>query len=172
MFDNNTTFQLQGPDSTVVNDTTVYLQDSSTAFVTFNLTGMPTGTYTVQATAGNSTTAQLTQRRSRSWPERRLISTSTSPCRAPCYPIRSLMPRSPSAIGNVDTIPPIIYLDSGGTALLGLSANSLSSSELDLLGRSPTGPGDILRPGESVTVTVLAQVWPRQEPPYRFRRPH
>ncbi len=60
MFDNNTTFQLQGPDSTVVNDTTVYLQDSSTAFVTFNLTGMPTGTYTVQATAGNSTTAQLT----------------------------------------------------------------------------------------------------------------
>ena len=61
-FDNKTTFQLLGPNNTVVNDQTVYLQDSSTAFVTFNLTGMPTGTYTVQAVAGDGTTVQLTGR--------------------------------------------------------------------------------------------------------------
>ena len=42
-FDSGTTFQLLGPNNTVVNDQKVYLQDSSTAFPTFDLTGMPPG---------------------------------------------------------------------------------------------------------------------------------
>ena len=60
-FDNSTTFQLLGPGSSVVQDTAVYLQDSSTAFATFDLTGMPTGTYDVQATQAGGTTTMLPQ---------------------------------------------------------------------------------------------------------------
>src|SRR5208282_142005 len=49
-FGSGTTFQLLGPNNAVIDDQAIYLQDSSTAFVTFNLTGAPTGSYTVQAT--------------------------------------------------------------------------------------------------------------------------
>jgi hypothetical protein len=58
-FDNNTTIQLLGPGSSVVHDTAVFLQDGSTAFATFNLTGRPTGAYSVRATQSGGATTML-----------------------------------------------------------------------------------------------------------------
>ena len=58
-FDNNTTFELLGPNNTVVPEGSVQLQSSTTAFVQFNLTGMPTGSYTVEAIASNNAMASL-----------------------------------------------------------------------------------------------------------------
>ena len=111
-FDNNTTFQLLGPNSTVVNDQTVYLQDSSTAFVTFNLTGMPLGTYDVQATqadgthdrAGPGAHAWLPPRRR----QREYLPLVSG--RACCPTARALVTVNYINEGNTDVLAPLLQL--------------------------------------------------------------
>lgn len=153
-FDNNTTFQVLGPGNTVVDDTAVYLQDSTTAFVTFNLTGMPTGTYTVQATAGNASTTQL------------VGGLTVVPATAAnveitlSYP-SSVLPGSQGDVtvsftneSNTDVLAPLLEL-SATNALLELpDQNVFSSNPLWFLGISANGPAGTLRPDESGQIAI------------------
>ena len=141
----------------MVDDQTVFLQDSSTAFVTFNLTGMPTGAYSVQGTQAAGGTSQLAQG---------LTVVAAMPANLQ-YFLSTPSATLPNSQGNVT----INYVNEGNTdamvPLLSLSADNamvrlpdqagFSSSSVEFLGMSSTGPGGILRPGESGQIQIPFQ---------------
>jgi RHS repeat-associated protein len=152
-FDNNTTFQLLG-NGTVVNDQTVFLQDSSTAFVTFNLAGTPLGTYDVQATHADGTTTKLSQS---------LAVVAATPANVGIYLSTpdEVLPGSQSVVtvnftntSNTDAMAPLMQL-SADNALLRLEDQAaFSGNTVTFLGISSTGPAGILRPGESDLISI------------------
>ena len=157
-FDNKTTFQLLGPSNTVVNSQAVYLQDSSTAFVTFDLTGMPTGTYTVQAVAGDGTTVQLTGA---------LTVVAATPAGVQIhlsYPSQVLrgsegeVTVSFSNESNTDAMAPLLQISATNALLRLQDQTSFTSTPLSFLGISANGPAGTLRPGESGQVSIPYQV--------------
>jgi len=157
-FDNNTTFQLLGPDGTVLSDQSVYLQDSSTAFVTFNLTGMPTGTYTVQAAAGNGTTAQLMGA---------LTVVPATPASVQVYLSypNEVLPGSEGVVtvnytneSNTDALAPLLQIGATYALLRLQDQSSFTSNPLWFLGISANGPAGTLRPDESGQIAVPYQV--------------
>ncbi len=157
MLDTATSFVLMGPNGTAIAGQNPLEVNSTNVYETFDTTGALLGSYSLIANASDGTTSTLTN------------VLQVVPEIAPQIDFHVSLPSAilPGSVfdaeivfrnaGNVDTSPPIIYLDSGGTASLGLSAGSFSGTTLDLLARSPDGPGEILRPGESVTETVYAK---------------
>ncbi len=155
--DSATSISLTGPDSETLNAQSVYVIDGTNVYATFDTTGAPTGPYSLTAkdSSGDvSTLSSVLQIVQGFSPPIDVNVVSPSGVRADGIFDAEVIFKN---TGNVDTLPPILRLESNGTALLGLSAATLGAGELDLLGRSPTGPGGVLRPGESVTVTVVAK---------------
>ncbi len=155
--DTATSFVLSGPGNTTLKSVALLVTDSTTVHATFNTTGVALGSYSLTATQNNGPSATLTN-------VLRVI-----PGAPAQVDVQVSLPAAvlPGAIfdaevvfrntGSVDTFAPILELDSSGTAMLGLSPKSLTGTKLSLLGRSPDGPAEFLRPGESVTLTVYAK---------------
>ena len=154
MFAGSTTFQLVGPSGQSVNAQQVYLQDSSTAYVTFDLSGAALGDYNVKATQSTGAATALPQG---------LAVVAAVPASIQFYV------SSPSSIlafgqgeatvnyvnqGNVDATAPLVEL-TATNALLQLSdQDSFVNDWVQFLATSATGPEGLLRPGESGAVNI------------------
>ena len=155
-FDANTTFQLLGPNNTVAQSKQVQLQDSSTAFATFDLTNLPTGSYDVLATQTQTggTSIKLPQG---------LTVAALAPAHLQTYlsvPDGILPGRQGVATvnfinqGNTDLQAPLLQL-TAANALLGLQDQStIAATSVWFMATSSTGPAGILRPGESGQVSI------------------
>ena len=155
--DSATSFTLTGPGGATITGSNPLTVDSTDVFVTFNAASAALGSYTLTAKDAGGDVVSL--------PGSVQVVAGTSPQ----VSMNVSMPATvlPNGVfdgqiivrntGNVDTSPPILHLDTSGTGLIGLSSSALAGTTLDLLVRSPTGPGEILRPGESITVTVFLQ---------------
>jgi YD repeat-containing protein len=150
----NTTFQLLGPSNAVVYDQKVFLQDSSTAFATFNLSSMPTGTYTAQAMQADGTTTQLTNA---------LSVVPATPANIHLYLSYpgKVLPGSQNELAvnyinesNTDAEAPLLQL-TATSALLALAiGSSFTSAPIWVLGISSNGPAGTLRPGETGQLVI------------------
>jgi RHS repeat-associated protein len=154
-FDSNTTFQLLGPSGTTVPDTAVYLQDASTAFATFNLTGMPLGTYAVRATQSGGTTTKLAAALAVV-----VASAQTGPQIYLSVPASVLPGGEGEATvdyanpGNTDIVAPFLELTASNALLRLETQDAFTGDSVQFLGISSSGPAGILRPGESGSINV------------------
>ena len=166
-FDSGTTFELLGPAGTV-DEQSADLQDSSTAFVTFNLGGMPTGTYDLQATQSDGATVVLLQG---------LNVVPAAPADVHVYlsvPNAVLVGEQGGISityvndGNTDALAPLMALiaedaflplsvaEGGGTEGQ-VIAPVFAAAPLWFLGTSSTGPAGVLRPGERGVINIPFQ---------------
>ncbi len=152
-----TSFVLTGPDNVTLVGQDPLVVNNTNVYVTFDTSNAPLGYYSLSAVDNEDNTATLS--------DVLQIVQGTTPQVAVYLSLPSAV--LPGAVfdaevvfrntGNVDTSPPIIELNTNGTALIGMPSGSWSDTTLNLLGRSPDGPGAILRPGESVTITLQAK---------------
>ena len=145
------TFQLAGPGGTFA-ATQVQVQDSSTVFATFNLNGAATGGYSVVVAPPTGAPATLTS------------AVQVQAAQAASLSVNLLTPSlfRPDRVfqgevvyentGNVDMPAPILDLTSGGVAGLSLDGVTFSTSDLELIGASFSGPAGVLRPGQQWSI--------------------
>jgi YD repeat-containing protein len=153
-FDNGTTFQLLGANATVVGGQQVFLQDSSTAFVTFDLTGKPAGTYDVRATHADGTTALLAQGLTVVVPLSGNLQIYLSLPNA-------VLPGSQSSVtvnyvnrGNTDVLAPLLQLTANGALVRLADQSAFNGNSVWLLGIAGSGPAGVLRPGQGGQVSI------------------
>ena len=153
-FDNNTTFQLLGPGGIVVDDDQIQLQDSSTAFARFDLTGKPTGSYTVQATQAGGATTTLAQP---------LTVVPAVPANLQIHLVvpQSTFPTSQGDVtvtyvneGNTDVLAPLLELTADNAQLKLPDQSSFGGNSVWFLGTSTNGPAGVIRPGQTGQVTI------------------
>jgi RHS repeat-associated protein len=156
-FDGGTTFQLLGPTGTVVNDQSIQLQDSSTAFVTFDLTSSPTGTYDVQATQADGATTKLSQALNvvTALPTNLQVYLSTPSGVLSGHP--GVVTVTYANQGNTDLPAPLLALTSDNALLELPDQSSFNSSTVQFLGIGPRGPAGILAPGAQGSITISFQ---------------
>jgi subtilase family serine protease len=153
LFDGATQFALQQSDRTI-DAQSVYLADSTAAYVTFNLNGAPNGEWDFAAamtdSASNVVITTLTNA---------VLVGSMDPVDPDVSidgPLAVREPREGSAThsclvdygnsGYSDLAPPLILVQSRDGTTLGTTLNNLRTNTVQLLGRSLVGPPDILRP--------------------------
>ncbi len=129
----------------MVSDQSVFLQDAATAFPTFDLTGMPLGTYTVQATADDGTTTQLAQ------PLTVVPATSANVQEQLTVPSATL-PNSVGEVtvdyvnqGNTDVPAPLLELAADNALLRLEDQTDFFNDYVWFLGVSSNGPAGVLR---------------------------
>ncbi len=153
-FDNNTTFELLGPNNTVVKEGQVQLQSSTTAFVQFDLTGMPTGSYTVEAIASDNTTTSLSNALT-------VVPAVTNGLQIYLSVPSGTLPNTQGDVtvnyvnqGNIDVLAPLLELVATNALVKLPDQTSFSNSSVQILGISATGPAGVIRPGESGSVSI------------------
>jgi RHS repeat-associated protein len=156
-FDNGTTFQLLGPSHTVVQAQQVTLQDASTAFVKFDLTNAPLGTYDVQATHADRTTTQLTGALT-------VVAAVPANLRVYLSMPSGVLPGSQGEVsvnfvntGNIDLVAPLLQLSATNAQIRLSTQTAFGSGPVWFLGTSDTGPAGVLRPGESGAISLPFQ---------------
>jgi hypothetical protein len=154
-FDNGTTFQLVDANGDVVPDRAIYLQDSSTAFVTFQLTEQALGAYTVQAVQFDGAATQLTGGVT--------IVTGTGPKLQTSLAIPSFVLANQedefnvgyANTGDADEIAPLLFVYSSTNTPMGLTPDEVVNGQnVQFMAVSQDGPAGILRPGTSFSVPV------------------
>jgi hypothetical protein len=159
LFDPTTSFVLMNPTNSITN-TALVLQDSSSAYVTFDLAAQADGLYNLMAITGqsNQVTATLSG------------AVTVEPGSGP-NDIYSIVgpdyvgePDDTTVIhpmsiaygndGDSDSQPPLILVDGEQGTLVGMTPYSLGSNEVELLGRNQPGPVSVLRPQDSDVVQM------------------
>jgi RHS repeat-associated protein len=153
-FDNNTTFELLGPNSTVVPERTVQLQSSTTAFVQFNLAGMPAGPYSVEAIPAAGSTVTLSGALT-------VAAESTNGLQIYLSVPSGTLPGSQGSVtvsyvnkGNTDALAPLLELTATNALLKLADQTSFAGSAVQFLGISSTGPAGVIRPGQTGSVSI------------------
>ncbi len=169
-FNRDTTFQLIDSSGNVLQAQAIDLQDASTAFATFDLTGKSLGSYTLQATLSDGSSTHLTAGLLVSTGEPPSVPTNPSAVMNGALETYLVVPNI-ELVGEIGTFT-IYYTNTSGHDLaaplltvttstqtwLGLSADDVHGGRyLRFVGTSPTGPAGILRPGETVSRTVYFQ---------------
>jgi hypothetical protein len=147
LFDRATKFSLVGPANVTIPAFASEIQDGSTAFATFNLTGAAIGSYSVVATPASGTAATLSGSVTvQSGTGGNVVTGLTGPPNI-------LVGRDGTVNvnyannGNADTGAPLIYVLSPTGNKIGLSSSFLANEMVAFLGTSPSGPAGILSPG-------------------------
>jgi hypothetical protein len=156
LFDSSTIFELVNATNSVTNISTI-LENSSAAYVTFDLAGVTDGVYNLTAVTGlsNQVTASLSG------------AITVEPGIGPnvvysiggpavvaepdCCPVTHPMSIVYGNSGDSDIAPPLILVDGLDGTLIGLTPYTLQAQEIELLGRSQEGLPNILRPQDSDT---------------------
>jgi hypothetical protein len=166
-FDRSTTFQLIDPSGNVIQDSAVFLQDASTAFATFDLTGKPVGTYSLQATQSDGTTTQLIAALT--------VVTGTGPqlqtgLAMPSFVLvnrEDTFSVSYANNGDADEIAPMLSIFSSTNTPMGLTPTDvINGQNLQFFAISQNGPAGILRPGAHFSVPVYFN---NEGKPYHFQ---
>ena len=159
-FNQNTLFELVDGDGNYLSSTTVYLKDSATAFVTFDLRQTPAGTYGVRATDASGAE-----------PIESLLSDaltvtdgSGASILANVDAMNTLRPGRGYAFnvifvndGDVDSLAPLLVIKNNTHVPIGFSGDAMTTGMLQVLGSPQEGPLDRLRPGDPNTVSILLQ---------------
>jgi subtilase family serine protease len=147
LFSGSTGFQLQTSTNSVT-ASEVLLEDSSTAYVTFDLAGVTPGVWNLQAAMGptNSVTTTLSN------------AVSVVPGTGPIIDVSisgalAVNPLSLQQVlvfygnsGDSDTMAPLILVNGRENTPIGTSPSTLGSRTIQFLGRSLEGPPSVLRP--------------------------
>ena len=153
-FTDETEFELVGEEDEVYPAVAVFIEDSTVAYVTFDLTLARLGTYTLQARRGDSTVVldePMTLEQSIGHDV--LVTIQGAPSVRPdrLYSFQMFYGND----GGNDTMAPLLYADSTTGIPIGLGPNALfSNAPLHVLGASADGPLDILRPGSVGSVPI------------------
>ncbi len=148
-FSSDAAYQLIAPNSTVYAATRVTVPDPSSAFAQFDLTGATIGTYTARVidpvngtrTLNNAVHVQAAQ------PISLVVSLAVPDAIRANREGQGLVVYENK--GNTDIVAPLITIDTGGKAGLRVDAGGdFQLAPLNLIGVSPDGPADVLRPGE------------------------
>ena len=153
-FNFGTTFQLRNAGGAVLNATRTLLQDSATAFATFDLTGHTLGSYDVWAIQSDGTTTKLSAALS-------VVAATQNSVQINLVVPSVVLVGRPGTVtvtysnpGNTDLPAPLILLD-GQNALFQVPGQTdYSSSNLQLIGANPNGPYGTLPPGFQGSITV------------------
>ncbi len=161
LFDRATTFQLIASGGAVIQATSTSVQDATTADATFNLAGVPTGSYTVQATESDGTTTQLASG---------LTITAGVGGQFNAYfsgPGTVLVNRISSFAfnyentGDADIGAPLIYIESPSNTLTGFSAAGVQYGNTPaFLAINNNGPAGYLPPGYQSNESIYFQSSP------------
>ncbi len=176
LFDRSTTFRLIDSAGNVFSSQSVYFQDSSTVYATFDLTGESPGTLTVQATASDGSMSQLVNILTVVKPAPPPVVSGTNAALDGALETYLVGPTIslPNRIGSFtvswvntsghDLTAPLLEVTSSTGTAIGLTSTDIHSGiYLEFLGVSTTGPAGILRPGESVSRTLYFQSPLRRE---------
>lgn len=132
----------------------VQLQSSTTAFVQFDLTGMPTGSYTVEAIASDNTTTSLSNALT-------VVPAVTNGLQIYLSVPSGTLPNTQGDVtvnyvnqGNIDVLAPLLELVATNALVKLPDQTSFSNSSVQILGISATGPAGVIRPGESGSVSI------------------
>ncbi len=154
-FDFATTFQLRQGTGTVINATRTLVQDSATAFATFDLTGQPLGTYDVWASQSAGTSTELAAGLNvvaatvaNSVQVSLIVPQAVLVGRAGTVTVNYANP------GNTDLPAPLILLNGQNVLFRAPGQTDYSSPTLQLYGFNSTGPFGTLPPGFQGSITV------------------
>ena len=161
LFDTSTVFGLQISNQ-VLSAQKVYLADSTAAYVTLNMDGVPDGDWNFVAMMTNSASNVITTILTNA------VAVGTVDQVEPNVSIDGpLAVREPSLgyvthsclvdygnSGFSDLVPPLILVQSQEGTTLGTTVNNLTAKTIQLLGRSLVGPPEILRPQTYATKTI------------------
>jgi hypothetical protein len=156
LFDSSMLFELVNATNAVTNISTI-LENSSTAYVTFDLAGVADGLYNLTAITGqsNQITASLggaVTVEPGIGPNVVYSIVGPSAVAEPdCCPVTHPMSIAYGNAGDSDSAAPLILVDGVDGTLIGMTPYDLQTNEIELLGRSQQGPPNILRPQDSDT---------------------
>jgi hypothetical protein len=149
-----TTFQLRSG-GTTINPTRTLLQDSATAFVTFDLTNQPLGGYDLWATQADNTTTELAAGLNV------VAATPQNEVQLGMVTPDVVLVGRPGTItitytnaGNTDLPAPLLLLSSPDVQFQVPGQTSDMRSSLQLLGFNPSGPYGTLPPGFAGSITL------------------
>ena len=164
-FAQNTQYALIGPGGTIAAQS-VQSPSGSTAFATFNLTGVTTGAYTLQATAANGAMTSLAGAVTvRAGTGAHLVTTVSGPANVRVGRVYAFT-ITYSNTGDADAVAPLLQIEAPADTPIGLApdAGDLSEQTVQVMALSPNGgPAGILRPGAQGTVTIYFQA-PSDQP--------
>jgi hypothetical protein len=153
-FNSTTKFELHDSNGNVLSATRTLLQDSSTAFATFDLAGRPLGTYDVWAVQTDGTTTKLTGSLT-------VVPAIPSPVQMQLIVPQAVLVGRAGTItvnysnpGNTDVPAPLMLLNADNAQFQRPGQTSYTTSNLQLLGFNPEGPYGTLPPGFQGSVTV------------------
>ncbi|HQU42080.1 MAG TPA: carboxypeptidase regulatory-like domain-containing protein, partial [Pirellulales bacterium] len=155
-FNRATTFQLIDSQNNVTQATAIDVQDGSTAYVTFDLTGKAAGAYTVQATQADGTTTQLAGGLTVVAGQGANLQVDTSGRSFVRLNRENVFQVSYGNSGDADMPAPLIFITSPFDNPMSLTADEEYSpyNNLMFMGVAQDGPAGVLRPGAHYTVPV------------------
>lgn len=152
-FDTNTLFQVESG-TNVLTAVDVSLNNSSDAYVTFDFLGATNLSWDLQAiTAGGAVTSTLTNAITLSPGDGAQVDVSIYGQASDVnYNYVQAVTLFYGNSGGNDTPPPLILYDGLDGTEIGTTAQSLTSQEIEILGRPLTGPPNVLRPESSDSI--------------------
>ncbi|HWD21184.1 MAG TPA: CARDB domain-containing protein [Verrucomicrobiae bacterium] len=160
LFDSQTHFQLVN--GAITNPAqNVLLDDSSTAYVTFNLIGDTNGFWDLQAIMGTNSVAVTTLSNAVNvFPgQGAILDVAVDGPLAVSEPSMGLVPHGALVdygnSGDSDAVAPLIMVSGEGGTIIGTQINVLRSQRIEFLGRSLTGPPNIIRPQISQSIQIF-----------------
>jgi len=154
-FSSGTQFFLVAPDDTEIQSRHVYLENSSSAYVTFGLFGASIGLYDLKAIQSNGSTTILSD-------AIEIIEGEGPAVYMSIYGPEQVMVNRLSIFslnyvndGDADTMAPLLVMESQSATPLGFSASDLRTTPFHIMGASMDGPMDILRPDSMYSIPVV-----------------
>jgi subtilase family serine protease len=156
LFTDETTFALVPHAAAPIPAVRTLVESSTTAYATFSVHGLPEGLYGVRATrpgqpSGSTDLANALTVSEGSGAEVKLdIDGYSRVVYRRTYNFRLDYANT----GDVDTMAPLIFVESATGTAIGFSSESLAVGRLQVLGASPDGWADVLRPGALYAVPI------------------
>ncbi|MCE5334113.1 MAG: tandem-95 repeat protein [Desulfobacteraceae bacterium] len=155
-FTSDTLFKLVSSTGEEIGAEKVVLNDSTLAYVTFNLADRPVGVYDLVATQAGAIDALLPDSVTVQEAVGRKILISLNGPSSVRQNRNYIFDMTYSNIGDTDTMAPLLLVQSTTSTPAGLTLGTIGSSEtVQVLGVSLDGPAETLRPGDSSTVPVF-----------------
>ncbi len=154
-FNFGTTFQLQDPSGKTIDATRVLLQNSATAYVTFDLTGQSLGSYSAIAIQSDNSSVEQTSALTV------VPATTNNAVKLDLIVPQAILVGRPGTItitydnpGNTDLTAPLILV-TGQNALFQVPGQSgYTNTSLQLFGLNSSGPFGTLTPGFQGSITI------------------
>ncbi len=140
-----------------INSASIYYQNASQIFATFDLTGAAVGSYTLNVQVGPNSATAPTKFNVVPASTGEPLSLVLSPPALVSAGRDSVVNVTATNTSNNDILAPLLQLTTDGATLKLPSQTTFQGSTLYFLGTSPTGPAGTMTPGESVQVEIQFQ---------------